>query len=582
PLRRGGGGYRLLAGDAQRTSPPWVEVRVDAGRTSAEEAIEWLRGQTLEEAHVVAVEPTGSELWRVDGAGPAEGPEEPSRWFLSSEDLPTVHSAWLESAALVAACEGVDAVFLAPGLTDAAAPEVEASDLLRQPLRATTLLARDAFDEEPSPTGRTVRAKNRSWQAKLLPLAPTGPERDLPYRTAGAGANGTISLDDLSLTTRRPPDRDPAREPVLVLTPFLARGGAEHTLFETLLYLRDGFDFTLVTLAPHRPELGDRREDFLAVTSRILCLGDLVHPAAMPGILRSLLASTGTRTVYNANSTTLFYDFAPGLKQFDPGLRILDHLYDHQVGYIERYEDPELLGSVDLCVAENHQIAERLVEEFAWPSDRVPVIWPCGRNPEALPPKDTVGLIRSEVRAELEVSEDSVIFLTAARMHEQKRPLDLVELAKRVTDLEEVLFLVVGGGPLETEVDELIAHHRLGNIRRLPFRTDIPRLIAASDVGCLISEYEGLPVFMMECFQLGRPFLGTDVGDLGRVLRQSGAGLVVDQPGDLDALEAAVRRLATPEERSRLAPLARAAAAPFSVASCSERYAAVFSARTAT
>jgi glycosyltransferase involved in cell wall biosynthesis len=547
--------------------------------------MEWLRGQTLDEAQVVGVEATGREIWRVDGEGravgpaasQAESPEESSRWFLCTDYLPTVHSAWLESVALVAACEGVDAVFLAPGLRSAATPEIEASDLLSEPRRATTLFARDAFHEVFSPKGRTVRAKHRSWRAKVLPLAPTGPKRELPYRSAGTRGNGTILLDDLTLTTRRPPTRDPAREPVLVLTPFLARGGAEHTLFETLLYLRDRFDFTLVTLAPHRPELGDRRDDFLAVTPRILCLGDLVHPAAMPGILRSLLASTGARTVYNANSTTLFYDFAPRLKEFDPGLRILDHLYDHQVGYIERYEDPALLGSVDLCIAENHQIAQRLVEDFAWPSDRVPVIWPCGRNAQELPPVDTIGRHRAEVRAELGLSADPVIFLTAARMHEQKRPFDLVELAKRVTDLKDVFFLLVGGGPLETEVDDLIARHQLKNILRLPFRTDVPRLIAASDVGCLISEYEGLPVFMMECFQLGRPFLGTDVGDLGRVLRQSGAGLVVDRPGDLVALETAVRRLAEPEERGRLAPLARAAAAPFSVAACSERYAKVFS-----
>jgi len=34
-------------------------------------------------------------------------------------------------------------------------------------------------------------------------------------------------------------------------------------------------------------------------------------------------------------------------------------------------------------------------------------------------------------------------------MHPQKRPLDLVSLARRVRDLERVRFLIVGGGGLE-------------------------------------------------------------------------------------------------------------------------------------
>ena len=113
-------------------------------------------------------------------------------------------------------------------------------------------------------------------------------------------------------------------------------------------------------------------------------------------------------------------------------------------------------------------------------------------------------------------------------------------------------------------------------IRRLAFRDDIPNLILAADVGCLVSEHEGLPVFMLECLQLGRPFLGTRVGDLGTVLDDTGAGLVVDRPGDLDALEAAVRRLADGDTRSELAERARIAAPRFSVAICADAYARVF------
>jgi glycosyltransferase involved in cell wall biosynthesis len=365
------------------------------------------------------------------------------------------------------------------------------------------------------------------------------------------------------------------KEPLLVLTSFLARGGAEHTLFETLRLLQDRFSITLVTLAPHRPELGDRRADFLQITERILCLGDLVHPAVMPGILASLLHSTGARILHNSNGTTLFYEFIPGLKQTFPELRVVDHLYDHQVGYIDRY-NPELLASVDACVAENHRIAKVLVEERGWPRERVPVIWPCGRRRDAFPEQGAMAEIRRRLRRELRIAPEDLLILTAARMHGQKRPLDLVYLARRTQDLHQVHYLLVGGGDLADEVDAAIAAQPAANIRRLPFRTDIPQLIIAADVGCLVSDYEGLPVFMLECLQAGRPFLGTDVGEMGNVLRDTGAGLVVDTPGDLEALEDQIRSFLDTSLWTDLAEKAMAAGEGFEVEGCAESYAAAF------
>jgi glycosyltransferase involved in cell wall biosynthesis len=217
-----------------------------------------------------------------------------------------------------------------------------------------------------------------------------------------------------------------------------------------------------------------------------------------------------------------------------------------------------------------------LVRERGWPQHRVPVVWPCGRPDKALPPQADRKRIRDSIRHRLGFGDDDLVFLTAARMHPQKRPLDLVALAGRVRDIETIHFILVGGGVLENKVDEAIKAAAGARIRRFGFREDVPELILGSDIGCLVSDHEGLPVFMLECLQLGRPFLGTRVGDLGTVLDETGAGLVVDEPGDLDALEAAVRRLADPAVRAELAELARAAAPRFSVATCADAYARVF------
>lgn len=560
------------------STPALVEVRLPAdGRRAVSEAAAdaWSRTQTLHrtgELAVLGVTSPGEVRWRL-GAPPAG--DGPAAWFAAPGGLPELDPAHLESCLLVAAAEAVDAVAIA-GET---AGDARWRDLADGRVRPCAVYSTDRFDAPGPDPAR--RPGSSVAVAKLLDGRWGGePERTPeqfnatrrgPYRTdRDAGPELVIGVRDAAtlLGRRRRPQDD--RIPVLVLAPFLATGGAEHTLYETLAVLRPELDLTIATLAPHAPERGDRRDDFRRLTDRLFCLGDLVHPAAMEGILAALLDVSGARVLYNANGTTLFYELGPRLKQRYPKLRIVDHLYDHRVGYVEWYT-PEVRQWVDACVAENRRVQRTLVDERGWPEERVPVIWPCGRTRNAFPAASRRDDIRARLRAQLGIPDDAVVLLTAARMHEQKRPLDLVRLAERVRDLDHLRFLVVGGGPLEADVDRAIAGSG-GRITRLGFRDDVPELLVAADVGCLVSDYEGLPVFLLECLQAGRPFLGTDVGDLGDVLRETGAGIVVDHPGDLDALEAAVRRIADPELRRDLASRAGAAGDRFDPTRCAAAY----------
>ncbi len=598
-----------VAGDLTYVAEPWpsevtagasavwpgvlLQRPYDSSETTAQRDA-WCRAQTLGE---------------LKPAGPDDGQRRAFAFYAPGQVLPGLDPSHLEAALLILAAEAIDAVTL---VTDAEAralardtsktddpraddprtgdPKTDDEGRSRALLEdETNLLSRvftvyrgDAYRYDAM-ADRVIPLSPRRLRKCLAPAAealatgdPTDGDRQLGQRSRGPYRSAVdlpgrlrIGVRDARQLKRR---REQHGRPVMLVTvPFLARGGAEQTLFATLQHLGDRFDYVFVTLAPHRPALGDRRPDFRQLAPRLFSLGDWVHPAAMVGMIGQLIDTTGARILYNANGTTLFYDFAPRLKRMYPKLHIVDHLYDHRVGYIERY-DANLLASVDLCVAENHPIQQQLGDR-GWPASRAPVIWPCGRPTAALP--QDIAATRQRLRRQLDLPDDHLVFLAALRMHPQKRPLDLVALAVRCADLP-VRFLLVGGGELERQVDEAIAANPEAPIRRLPFRRDIPDLICAADVGCLVSDYEGLPVFLLECLQLGRPFLGTDVGELGRVLRDAEAGPVVDRPGDLDALERAVRHLIDPEVRHRLASRALEAAAHFAVEVCAERYAGAF------
>ncbi len=581
---RPAGDFRYVSADWSPTDTPLVELRVrcdgDFGVTESA-AREWCEHQTLPELIAIGFDGQGQERWRVSGPDVSAG-STPS-WFVAPQALPRVWASHLESCLLVAAAEAVDAVVLDDTFgNESGEGQISADIAHSSACRGTTLYRSDAYTWDPvtdivrpAHDDRLVKfIGNRGSISHPNKSELYGRFRRGPYISSSRlGPTLKVGLRKASILRRRA--RQSSRPPVLVLVPFLAQGGAEQTLYEVMAELKYRFDFSIATLAPHAPEIGDRRPDFRNITERIYCLGDHVHPDAMVGILESLIESLGTSVLYNANGTTLFYDFAPRLKEAIPGLRIIDHLFDHRIGYINSY-DESTSESVDACVAENHRVAEALTNDLGWPKNRVPVIWPCGRSPTALPGAGSRDSIRHEMRKMLGVGCHDVLFLSAARTHAQKRPLDLVELAVRTSDLGHIHYVLVGGGELERIVDATIEERNLLRMRRLPFRDDIPDLILAADAGILVSEFEGLPVFMLECFQLGTPFIGTDVGDIRRVLDETGAGIVAGKPGDLLALEKAVRHIADPSNREKYTARAQDAGPRFGVEPCARAYARVF------
>lgn len=74
-----------------------------------------------------------------------------------------------------------------------------------------------------------------------------------------------------------------------------------------------------------------------------------------------------------------------------------------------------------------------------------------------------------------------------------------------------------------------------------------------ADVVVIPSEYEGLPLVLLEAQALGKPVVATDVGAVREVLECTGGGVVVARVGDLDALERGVRAmLARPPDAAQL------------------------------
>jgi glycosyltransferase involved in cell wall biosynthesis len=186
---------------------------------------------------------------------------------------------------------------------------------------------------------------------------------------------------------------------------------------------------------------------------------------------------------------------------------------------------------------------------------------------------------RSEARRALGFGDGEVVVATVAHLRREKGYEVLLAAAEEVLRRHpEARFLSIGHGPL---ADELAGRHQslgLGDrFRFLGFRPDVLSLLAASDVFCLSSHQEGLPVAFMEASALGRPAVVTAVGGLVDHVIDGRSGLLVP-PGDPAALADALSRVVGDAGlREQLAHGALAGSDGFDAIRAVERQEAVYS-----
>jgi len=175
---------------------------------------------------------------------------------------------------------------------------------------------------------------------------------------------------------------------------------------------------------------------------------------------------------------------------------------------------------------------------------------------------------RQRVRAELGAADDEIVVATVANYRRQKAYPTLLRAARDVLDCcPSARFVAVGQGPLAAEIEA--EHARLGlgeRFRLLGRRDDVPSVLAAADVFTLASDYEGLPVALMEAVALGLPIVATAVGGVAEFVTDGSEGLLVPA-GNPEALARALERVVSDADlRHRLASAAERRGDDFDIA----------------
>jgi len=152
----------------------------------------------------------------------------------------------------------------------------------------------------------------------------------------------------------------------------------------------------------------------------------------------------------------------------------------------------------------------------------------------------------------LDLSEENLIVIGVGRLEEQKRfDVSLRAIRLVVDRIPTVRFLLVGDGTKRDELESLAAElDLLPFIRLTGARPDVPSLLGISDGFLLTSDFEGLPVALLEALVMQVPAVATDVDGTSEVLG-AGGGILVP-PRDPSAVASAITDLLTDVERRRI------------------------------
>jgi glycosyltransferase involved in cell wall biosynthesis len=222
------------------------------------------------------------------------------------------------------------------------------------------------------------------------------------------------------------------------------------------------------------------------------------------------------------------------------------------------------LGAADGVVAISKFVSASLVRA-GYRADRIFTVY---NSLDLSDPQWTATPNTFGVRAELGVAEGAPLVCIASRLFRWKGHHDLVEafgLVRR--EMADARLLIVGeddpranpgGGSYRAELDERIGALGLrSSVVFTGFRTDVARLIAASDVFCQPSAEEPFGMVYLEAMAMRRPVVAYASGGAPEVVREGETGLLVER-GDTAGLARALLRLfRDPELRARLGEAGR-------------------------
>jgi glycosyltransferase involved in cell wall biosynthesis len=162
------------------------------------------------------------------------------------------------------------------------------------------------------------------------------------------------------------------------------------------------------------------------------------------------------------------------------------------------------------------------------------------------------------IRYALGIQPEQPVISIIGRLHASKHHDDLIVASRRLVDIwPDLLVLIVGDGPLEDDIKNMVADMGLqDNFRFFGYQEDVREVLAACDLMVLPSEHEAFGRAVAEAMLMEKPVVATNVGGIPELLSPD-TGLLVPSRCPEELGEAMKTILIDPERGREMGSLAR-------------------------
>jgi len=165
---------------------------------------------------------------------------------------------------------------------------------------------------------------------------------------------------------------------------------------------------------------------------------------------------------------------------------------------------------------------------------------------------------RLKVRKELRV--EGFVWLAVGRFDPPKDYPNMLQAFARVVHKHlNTMLLIAGDGPLRKTMENMT--RELGvekHVKFLGIRRDIPQLMNAADAYVMSSEWEGMPMVLLEASACRLPIVATNVGGNAEIVLDGQTGFLVPPKSPEALSQAMLRMMDLPEEvREKMGEQAR-------------------------
>jgi len=347
---------------------------------------------------------------------------------------------------------------------------------------------------------------------------------------------------------------------ILQVIPYFCFGGAE-TMCENLCYAQKklGHDVVVVSLYPERTPISQRME---AAGVRIVYLDKKLgmDVSMVPKLLR--LMKQEKPDVVHTHLDVVKYAAAAAKMA---GIRRCVHTV-HNVAQKEAEGLAQKINKVYFRmgwtkpVALSPEVRRTIAQVYGMPEHEIPVIY------------NGVDLSRCSPKMDY-ADRETMLLLHIGRFNEQKNHEGLLRSFRRLLEKHPQCRLrLVGDGELKSDMEKLARELGIaGSVEFSGSQSDVHPFLQSADLFLLPSNYEGMPMTIIEAMGTGLPIVATAVGGVPDMVENQVSALLT--PCDEQAVcDACDKLLADAQLRERLGRNALAGSVKFSAEQMAKNY----------